>query len=271
MRKRRRPRPRARASRRRAPVPPNGRSRTRARPRRRAPTNAASGSSCVARQPRGRSTRDRRAEPGARGDAEQVGVGEGVAERRPGTSRPRRASMPPDERREDDARDAEMPEDRLLRLGRAGSSRQPEARQARPGGVAGAQCRGGRRRRRRGARPTRKATAAIAQPGETPRARTSPPTRPAASRSYPSLPSRPLALEPPQRGADRADEVDQPRAPPRRDRVIDAHHRAGCAPPRSADPAGAGATVCAFWPQQPCRRARRARGSAEMYSGESCG
>ena len=58
--------------------------------------------------------RERRAEPGAGRDAEQVRVGERVVEdalvRRPGDG-----EHPADERREQDARDTDIPQDRLLR------------------------------------------------------------------------------------------------------------------------------------------------------------
>src|SRR2546430_158963 len=57
--------------------------------------------------------RHRRPESGARGDAEQVRVGEGVAEH-PLVGRARDCEHPADERSEDDARGPQLPQDRVL-------------------------------------------------------------------------------------------------------------------------------------------------------------
>ncbi len=85
-----------------------------------------------------RQVRDRkgRAEPGTRGDAEEVGVGERVVEDAL-VRRARDGEHAPDERREDDAGHAELPEDRLRRLVERRRVDQPEAREQRPDGVAG--------------------------------------------------------------------------------------------------------------------------------------
>src|SRR6188472_4768012 len=63
----------------------------------------------------------------------------------------------------------------------------------------------------------RNATAATAQPGVTPRTRIARAVAAAASTLLPS--------EPPERRADRTDEIDEPRPPARRDRVVEADDR----------------------------------------------
>ena len=103
--------------------------------------------------------RDRRAEPGAGGDAEEVRIRERIAEDAL-VGRAREREHRADERGEDDARHADLPEDRLLGRGerrrdagnaepRRRSTRAPPRRRGRPA----------RRGRRRRARTTRKATA----------------------------------------------------------------------------------------------------------------
>ena len=235
---------RARARRRCAPAPAERPSTYAQRPRRRPPTNAASGTRSHACRAVPVGDRERRAEPGAGGDAEQVRVGERVAEdalvRRAGDR-----EHPADERAR--ARRAARGAARgspIVDAARAASGRAGTARARAPTSTiaagpmpTGADAEPDEQRAEQERRRAQRATSARRRGRGMPRG---------VAHARDAACAITTASRPPRRRA----RSRRCAAPSARRRVVDARPRARAAPPRSPLQPGRAATVAGVCPQQ---------------------